>query len=468
MMFLFGMECKKIAGSILYWALVLVLSAISLFQYEPAVESELRRANDPASVFYIAPGDRYAEEAKSAPDEAAKQSMMAGATKRLISSYRSNRYEYYPFGYVKEKTMSRQEQAVILQYLTELTGLDGQELNGMADGAGDADIGDIPISGGGAFVLEPGKGNTNENGQFVADPEDWQYVPDNTPTRSVDNVPIQVSFERFGEIMEEVNRLIGRNSYFSRTMLALYYFGNDMEDAPITKRQHLEFYEGDHVTGAFARYYCDSISLAVLFLPAFVIVDLMLQDQRRKMQGLTYPKTIPGAKVICIRYAAAVCMTMLPILILPAKSLFVLMQYCGSIGVRADALAFAKYILAWILPTVLLITAINLLAVTLLANYAALLFTGLIWLIGRPSIDKIAGGNYDLFDLIIRRNTLKGYGRMVENIQMLALNRIVLSLAAFALVGLAVLVYDRKRKGGLTFGRKKSAHDHRLKLTVKH
>ena len=37
MMRLFGMECKKIAKSILYWVLVLALLAVSLFQYEPAV-----------------------------------------------------------------------------------------------------------------------------------------------------------------------------------------------------------------------------------------------------------------------------------------------------------------------------------------------------------------------------------------------------------------------------------------------
>lgn len=260
--------------------------------------------------------------------------------------------------------------------------------------------------------------------------------------------------------------MIGRNSYFSWTMLKLYYFGNDMEEAPITERQHREFYEGDRVTGAFARYYCDSISPVVLFLPAFVIVDLMLRDKRRKMLGLTYPRTISSTKLICTRYAAAVCMTMLPILILPVKSLAVLMRYCGSIGVQADALAFIKYTLAWILPTVLLNMAISLVVTALLENYTAILLAGLIWLVGKPTIDKLEGGNYGLFDLIIRHNTLKGYGRMMENIQMLALNRITISVIALALVGLTVLVYHKKRKGGLTFGRQKSAHHHKIKLTA--
>ncbi len=474
---LFGMECKKIAKSILYWVLVLALLAVGLFQYDPAVESELRRTNDPASVFYTAPDGNYAEERNAVPDTAMEHAMMIGATKLLIYNYRDNCYQYYPFGYVKEKTMSAKEQAVILQYLMELTGLSEQELAGTKDGAGDANIEDIPISGGGAFVLQPGQGSVNESGQFVISPEDWQYVEgttpapeksDEKPSFSLDNLEIQVPFERFKEIMEEVNRLIGRNSYFSWTMLKLYYFGNDMEDAPITERQHREFYEGDRVTGAFARYYCDNISLRVLFLPAFVIVDQMLRDKRRKMQGLIYPKTFSSAKLICTRYAAAVCMTMLPILVLPVKSLFVLMRYCGSIGVQADALAFVKYTLAWILPTVLLIIAISLLVTALLENYTAILLAGLIWLIGKPTIDKLEGGNYGLFDLIIRHNTLKGYGRMMENIQMLALNRITISVAALALVGLSVLVYSKKRKGGLTFGRQKSAHHHKFKLTAEH
>lgn len=471
MMLLFRIECRKIAGSILYWVLVLALLAITLFQYDPSVESELRRTNDPSSVFYTA--DSYAPE-RGAPDEAMEQNMIKEAAKLLMYNYRDNCYLYYPFGYVKEKTMSAEEQAVILQYLMELTGLSEQALNGTADKeSSTSDTGDIPISGGGAFVLKPGKGNTNENGQFLAEPEDWQYVPgeetaSETSSQSSNNFEIQVSFERFKEIMEEVNGMIGPGSYFSWPMLKLYYFGNDMEDAPITERQHKEFYEGDRVTGAFARYYCDSISISVLFLPAFVIVDLMLRDKRRNMRSLIYPRTISSVKLICTRYAAAVCMTMLPIFILPVKSLVMLMRYCGSIGVQGDVLAFVKYTLAWILPTVMLVMAISLSVTTLLENYAGILLSGVIWLVGKPTIDKLEGGNYGLCDLIIRHNTLRGYGRMMENIQMLALNRITITLAALALVGLAVLIYSRKRKGGLNFGGQKSTHHHRFKLTAEH
>lgn len=141
MMRLFGMECKKIVKSILCWVLVLALLAVSLYQYDPSVESELRRTNDPASVFYTAPDGDYAEERNSVSDKAMERTMMIGATKLLMYNYRDNCYQYYPFCYVKEKTMSDKEQAVILQYLMELTGLSEQELAGTKDGAGDTNMG---------------------------------------------------------------------------------------------------------------------------------------------------------------------------------------------------------------------------------------------------------------------------------------------------------------------------------------
>ena len=92
--------------------------------------------------------------------------------------------------------------------------------------------------------------------------------------------------------------------------------------------------------------------------------------------------------------------------------------------------AFAAYIFAWIFPTVLFVVSVALFVTILTENYSAVLLAGLIWLFCRPSVDKLAGGNYGLFDLIIRHNTLKGYGRMIENIHTLILNRVLVSVIA--------------------------------------
>lgn len=460
---LFFMECGKITRSILYWLYLAALVITVIQNYETTVESELHRTDDPASVFYIAENGVYADRAGqwSEDDE---QMMMVEVTNRLIENYRSNSYEYYPFGYVKRKTLSRKEQAVILLYLKELTGLEESSMIGTEESR---DSEEIPISGD-AYVLHPGQGGTFENGQFIAKPEDWEYVENHSgmsrsKEESGSGFEVQVTFERFKEIMEHVNHLIGRNSYFSWTMLSMYYFPNDLQDNPITEQQHREFYEKDHVTGAFARYYCDSISLIVLCLPAFVIIDLLLKDKRHRMNPLIYPRTESSAKIIAVRFGAVSGMVMLPVFILPLKSLLTLVFYCRNIGIPINIFAFAAYIFAWIFPTVLLVVSVALFVTVLTENYSAVLITGLIWLFLRPSVDKLAGGNYGLFDLIIRHNTLKGYGRMMENIHMLILNRVLVSVMALLLVGFAVIVYDAKRKGGIMFESRKLFHDHNRK-----
>lgn len=461
---LFFMECRKVTGSVLYWLYIAALVVTIIQNYETTVESELRQTDNPASVFYIAENGIYADSTDKLSEDT-KHTMMIEATKRLIEQYRSNSYEYYPFGYVKRKTLSEKEQAAILLYLKELTGLDEAEIIGATE---NRDSENIQIFGGGAYVLNPGQGGTFENGQFIAEPKDWEYVENHSGlSQSIEGqgsgFEMQVTFDRFKEIMDCVNRLIGRNSYFSWTMLTMYYSPNDMQDTPITEQQHREFYEKDHVTGAFARYFCDSVSLIVLCLPAFVIIDLLLKDKRCKMNTLIYPRTESSAKIIITRFEAVSCMIMLPILILPVRSLCALVWYCCKIGVHANMAAFVVYIFAWIFPTVLFVVSVALCVTVLTENYSAVLTAGMIWLLCRPSVDKLAGGNYGLFDLVIRHNTLKGYGRMMENIQMLILNRVLVSVIALLFVGFAIIAYDAKRKGGIAFESRKSFHNHSRK-----
>lgn len=453
---LFLMECKKTASGVLYWLYVLALFFVSIRRFDAAVEDELRGRDDPSSVFYTAPDGIYAGDSERLSDVEMQENMMAGAAARLLDSYRNNAYEYYPFGYVKTNAMSKEGQRIILSYLEELTGMSEEAINGTAEEDGTEDF---QISGGGAWVFEPGQGSMNENGQYVIEPGDWKYAENNADitgeSEKIQSGFEKVTFDRFQEIMGEVDAMIGRNSYFSKEMLTLYYCENDMEESSITERQHREFYESDHVTGAFARYYCDNISLMVLGLPALVVIELMMRDKNRKMQALVYPRTVSGIRLVCTRFAASVCMVMLPVFIFPIRSLVVLVQFCAETGVQPDVFAFAKYALLWILPSILLVMAIGMFVTILTENYAGILIAGLLWLAGRPSIGKIAGGNYDLFDLIIRHNTLKGYGRMMESFRMLALNRAVISGMAFLLVALSVVVYEARRKGGSIFENRK-------------
>lgn len=509
---LYKLECKKTLKSVVYWLYVVAITAVFWLNYGNADRDEINDASNPSSVFYCAKDGQYAAEQNNLSDKNVQNQMMLAVTRKLLHSYRDNSYEYYPFGYVKEKVFSESEQNIVLNYLQEITGMDKAEIVSDTKNADNSFLGEsenseklgktdeseetektnleeseisrdtnnykdsseIEISGNGAYIAKPGTGSMNEAGQYEFGPDEWEYVEnasdltgekEETVSKELDSdFSIQVSYGRFMEIMDKVSGMIGRDSYFSRSLINLYYGENDMDLSDITLRQHEEFFEEDKITGAFARYYCDSIALAVLLLPAFVIAAVMAADRSSKVMELAYTKPVSGFKLIFIRYLANIGMMFVPILLLPLRSFIILARYADSAGHAIDIFAFPKYIIGWILPTLLFVTALSLFLAVLTRSYISVLTMGVLWLFFKPSVGKIAGGNYELFDIAIRHNTLKGFGRMMQGFDMLVINRACITGIAILLVLLSVWIYQVKRKGGLSFNVRELVHYHKGKL----
>lgn len=518
---LFMLECKKIVTSVIYWLFVIGIAIVFWFNYGNVDKEEISDAGSSSSIFYCAQDGQYAEEKDDLSEESGQNRMMLGLTRRLLTCYRNNSYEYYPFGYIKEKVFSESEQNIVLEYLQEITGLDkagilkdtgetilkeskeSEKSETLSDSVKSknvkesSDISGIDISGEGAYVAEPGTGNMNEAGKYEFQPDEWEYVenpsisdgekggrlseeqndskasretdvseelPDDLNNESAEDFSIQVSFQRFMEIMDEISGMIGKNSYFSRSLINLYYGENDMEDSPVTLKQHEEFYNKDKITGAFARYYCDSIALAMLLLPVFIVTAVMAGDRRNKVMEPIYAKSISGFKLIFIRYLAAIGMMLVPVLLLPLRSFIVLAKYANVSGYEIDMFAFPKYIIGWILPTLLFVTALGLFIAVLTRSSVSVLFMGIFWIFFKPSVGKIAGGNYDLFDIVLRHNTLKGFGRMMQHFELLVANRIFITGIGFLLVFLSAWIYQVKRRGGLSFHVRELIHYHKREL----
>ena len=138
-------------------------------------------------------------------------------------------------------------------------------------------------------------------------------------------------------------------------------------------------------------------------------------------------------------------------MLLPGRSFILLAQYAYSIGAAIDLFAFPKYIFGWILPTLLFAAALSLFLNVLAGSSASVLAMGIFWLFFKPSVGKLAGGNYELWDIAIRHNTLKGFGRRLQQLDRLIMNRIWILSISVVLVLLSVWIYDVKRKGGLRF-----------------
>lgn len=492
---LFILECKKILTSIVYWLFVAVMAVVFWFNYGNVDEEQIRNASDPSSLFYRAKDGQYAEGQDHLSEKDGQGQMMQGLTKKLLYSYKDNSYEYYPFDYIKVKVLSDSEQTTVLGYLKEITGMSQKELLTAAEQTAETNekISEQPekfemqekkedskrsggteetsdssgsiVSGEGQYIARPGAGKMNEAGQYEFRPDEWEYVEDPSDSdgekskqssASPENegsgeISIEVSFQRFMEIMDEISGMIGRNSYFSRPLIDLYYGDNDMEDSPVTLKQHEEFYDGDQITGAFARYYCDSISLAVLVLPVFVIAAMMARDRRNKVMESVYTKPVSGFRIIFIRYLAAVWMMLVPVLLLPIRSFILLARYADFTGAAIDWCAFPKYIFGWILPTLLFAAALSLFLNVLAGSSVSVLAMGIFWIFFKPSVGKLPGGNYELCDIAIRHNTLKGFGKMMQHLDLLVVNRMWITGISFLLVLFSVWIYEVKRRGGLHF-----------------
>lgn len=482
---LFLFECKKIITDKIYWLFIAAITVVFVLNYGNIDTEEIHQASQNTSVFYIAKNNQYAPEQKGLSDKGQQKKMMSALTSKLLYSYRNNSYEYYPFGYIKEKSFSESEQAVILKFLKEITGMSTAEIsdsqeetssnNSEKPSSSDLEQSEkeqIKISGGGAYIAKPGAGSINEAGEYIFEPDEWEYtdvpvVTDHNKQHEKEysgHISIQVSFHRFMEIMNTISKMIGRNSYFSLPIIKLYYDENNMDASPITLKQHKEFYEQDRITGAFARYFCDSIALALLFLPSFVIIALMIKDNRHKVSDIIYTRKVSGYKLIFVRYSASVLLMLFPIFMMPLKSFITLVKYAYAAGNPVDLFAFPIYIFGWTLPTLLFITALSLFLAVLTESSVSILFMGILGIFFKPTVSKIAGGNYELFDIVIRHNTLKGYGRMMQQLNILVINRLFITASAFLLVFLSSWVYQIKRKGGLSLEQQKFIHHHIAKF----
>jgi hypothetical protein len=177
----------------------------------------------------------------------------------------------------------------------------------------------------------------------------------------------------------------------------------------------------------------------------------MVKDRQNKVVESIYIKQVSGFKLIFIRYFASIGMMFLPVLLLPLRSIIVLAKYANASGYDIDVLAFPKYIVGWILPTLMFVAALGLLLSVLIRSYVSVFVMGIFWIFFKPSVGKIAGGNYQLFDIAIRHNTLKGFGRMMQNFDMLVINRVIITAISFLFVFFSIWIYQVKRRGGLNF-----------------
>ena len=173
-----------------------------------------------------------------------------------------------------------------------------------------------------------------------------------------------------------------------------------------------------------------------------------LRDKRAKVSQAVFSHSASAFQIIASRYLANVCMAFLPV----AVTMFVMQMpnqyHAGTIGVAADALAFLKYSLVWLLPEIMIVLAVSFFITELTENVLSI-FVQVFWAIG--SLFGAAGLQGDFgFHLIARWNALGDTSAFWSQRRELFWNRGFYFALAVLFLGLTVAFYEKKRREGVT------------------
>lgn len=257
-----------------------------------------------------------------------------------------------------------------------------------------------------------------------------------------------MDYTRFKELMGQADDLLGGGSNYAVDSLIGY------GTVPLTYEEAKEQYDlavnSDRVTGGYARLFSDYAGVMVLsILPVFLAVILSMKDRRANMEALIYTKKTSAAKLTFIRYLALVIAAMVPIIILSYASN--MMVWSSYSGMQLDYLAPLKYDFGWLMPSVMISTAIGMFLTELTGTLIAVAVQGLWWMFDVNLGIKTVHSGYSLFRLAPRHNvgadSLFRTQDYLDHFQNLVQNRLLMAGISLVLVLLTILIYEAKRKG---------------------
>ncbi|MEY8426734.1 ABC transporter permease [Lachnospiraceae bacterium 46-15] len=423
---LFLQEIKKIVKSIPYLifaaAVVIGLFSQGVFRFHE------RPLQEPQ------PGETYGFKQEEIPEI-----IMPAALRDLLTEFSNNNYTTYPIGFIKHVKLSDKEQAKMAEILSEITGNDKETILRETAGTTPGSSDNLSFQIGGDAMQQ------DDDGGFRIGSDEKQQDSAEKLTFAVRN---DMNYSRFKELMGQADSLLGGGSNYAVDSLLGY------GSVPLTYEEAKERYDlavdSDRVTGGYARLFSDYAGVMVLsILPVFLAVILSMKDGRAKMEALIYTKKTSAAKLILIRYLALVTAAMLPVIVLSYLSN--MMVWSSYSGMQMDYLAPMKYGLGWLMPSVMISTAIGMFLTELTGTPLAVAVQGMWWMFDVNMGIKTVQSGYSLFRLAPRHNAgADSWFRTqdyLDNFQNLVQNRALIAGISLLLVIFTILIYEAKRKG---------------------
>lgn len=412
---LFKKECKMTWKSLIFW---LYIAAVTLFFFSQMGTIQF----EPKPL----PGE---EEGYGSKISNKKEDQMKGTLGLLAESYMEDQFTTAPVGFTKKVNLNHQEKKEIGNILEETTGLSLSEIRtryGKWMNNHSTELED------GSRILW--------DGQFLIDPES------------------DLTYRMFLRKMKQVCDILGPGSDYTKEQIKNNAIVERTYEDALADYQHL--IRDDRLTGGYARLFCDYMGIILGILPAFAAVTRSLRDQRAKMTELIYIRRASSFTIILSRYMALCISFMIPVLLLSCFPLAACIEFAEGTEIHPDMTAFAVYSLGWLLPTVMVVTALGMIMTELTGSAAGVIVQAVWWFLSVFSgADSMEGGAYGM-NLIPRHNTEFNYEGFHNQFSQLLVNRIFYVVLALALLTAAALIFEARRKGrfgnGTIFMRRKN------------
>lgn len=404
---LFKKECAQTGKSLIYWVYVLCLLLFFFTQMgNPGFDSQRKPVKGEE--------DTYGMVTSTDKDVIMEQTLGI-----LGLNLYYDEWSTYPAGFVKYVSLSSQEKEEIWDILGECTGLASEELRKKID-----------------TEMEKYK---QAEGYLDAYMQPLILEPSDT-----------LSYDEFQEKMERICQILGPGSDFEKSSYEQGY------PVPATYEEAMEEYNSflydDKITGGYARLFGDYMGIALGILPVFLVVTRELRDRRAGMEELIYTRTASSGKIVLNRWLSMNFMMILPVLLASFYTLFQCAAYARGLEVSVDYLAFLPVVLGWLLPEILIVSALGMFLTNLSSSPLAILVQGIWWFgdVFAGSNTGLATGDFGLH-LVLRFNSTGGRQTFLDHFSQLTANRIFYFLLAMILLVLTVIVYREKRKGRWDF-----------------
>lgn len=400
---LFLKECKILTKSAIYY---IFLICMILFFTTQMGELRIMKEPKPGELDY---GTKISSD---------KSVIMQKALENLVWEYQRNNYTTYPIGFYKQVILNDNKRNHVKNILEKVFGVSINE-------------------------IEQAMTN-NYNMNVIENDKNDEYSINKNETFSL-QLSNQITYKQFIIYMKKVDDILGGGSSYTEDNV------KQMAKVMMTYEEARAVYDDiinkDHVSNAYARLYCDYMGIILAILPMFLAVGRVLKDKRSDALGVIYSKRISSFNVVATRYFANVVMIIVPTMLLSIVPLTECMYMARYLGASGDSLAFIKYIIGWLLPTVMFSLAIGFFITELTNGPIAILLYTAYWFTSLLSTSNLIG--FVGWNLMPRFNTIGKTYIYEEIYSQLLKNRIMYTVLSFMLLILTALVFSIKRKGGL-------------------